>query len=416
MLRTWCAAAIVAVGISWQVPAWAGPYDVPAANAVAWLASHQNVVDGSWGATDDLRYVRTSEAVLGMAAFDRRTPELYAGITWLENHTPANVDFRARRVLALQANGDNVSADLAALQAVQKLALPGNSGFGLSQNYQGATLDTALTLQALSAAGVTTNVAAAVGYLKATQLTGTDRGWAMVQGAPSDPVVTSQVLIALIGLQATDATLPAIITAGLGTLNARVVATSPSVEVAAAALANLKSSATAAAATPLLNALVSTQAADGSWGADAYPTALAVRAFAVALGRDLAAQRVAVYMPDANLRAAVNGALGRNALDSINIGELSHLTTLTLSGDNIKDLTGLQVATNLTYLDLRNNQITTFVPIAALKIPTLLISGNPGAPSDGGDVPTLPEWGEILLGSLLLLLASQRAARRPGAL
>lgn len=363
---------------------FAGTYDTPAGNATTWLIQQHNSIDGSWGSTTELKYVQTSEAVLALTTMNRRTPEYYAGLTWLENHAPANVDFKARRILALVPNGANVSTDLTYLQSAQNLAAPGNSGWGLSSVYQGAALDSALTLQAYSQAGVSTNVSSGVSYLKGAQITGTDNGWAIGQETASDPATTAQVLQALIPLKSTDAALTTVIANGLAALNSKVSSASTVPQQALAALANFRNNSASTQAVTLLNNLVAVQSTDGSWGQDIYATALGIRALAAGMGRDLTAQQLAVSVPDANLRAAINLALGRNALDSLNVGEIAQLKTLTISGMNIRDLTGLQYATNLTYLDARNNQIASTSPLAGLtQLTTLLLTGNPGFGADG---------------------------------
>jgi len=93
---------VSAVGIGVSLTAVAGPYDSAAASGTNWLTAQRNVGDGSWGASDDVKYVRTSEAVLALAALNQLTPAYHAGVAWLGNHTPANVDFTARRVLATE--------------------------------------------------------------------------------------------------------------------------------------------------------------------------------------------------------------------------------------------------------------------------------------------------------------------------
>ena len=393
------AIAFAVVGGSWA----ASPYDVPAQNATNWLIQHYNPVDGSWGATDDVKYVQTSEAVIALGALNRRTPQYYAGLAWLENHSPANVDFRARRILALQASGNNILGDLQYLQTAQNLAAPGNGGWGLSNIYQGSALDSALSLQALSQAGVSTNVSSAISYLTGTQLTGSDKGWVIGQESTSDPATTAHAVIALLALQPGSQAAAN----GLTTLNSKVNGSSPVAQQALAVLANLRSNPTSSQAATLLSNLMAVQSGDGSWGQDVYATALAVRALAAGMGRDLAAQKQLVSLPDANLRSAINQALGRNALDALNVGELGQLTSLTASSLNISNLTGLQYATNLKNLDLRNNNITDFGPVAGLTGATILESGNPGYVA----IPTLPEWGIILMGALLLL-TMMRAQRR----
>lgn len=402
----------VLAALSCTLSAWAGPYDVPAANAVSWLLSQQNTVDGSWGATDDIKYVRTSEAVLALAALNRRTPQYYAGLNWLQNHAPSNVDHTARRILAIQSNGGSVAADLQSLQATQGLAAPGTGGWGLAKTYQSAALDTALTLQAYNQAGMTTNVANAVTFLTGAQLTGSDKGWVLSQETASDPVTTAHVLIALIPLKGSYPAVATPISNGLAALNAKVTTASPVAQKALAVVANLRNSASSQVAATLLGNLTATQSGNGSWGNDILATTLVARSLAAGMARDLTAQQQAVNMPDAALRTAVNNALGRNAMDALNIGELAQLSSLNVAGLGISNLTGLQNAVNLTYLDARNNNISDFSPIATLTSATILEDGNPGyaggGGSNSGDVPTLPEWGMIILAALLLGITVRR--------
>lgn len=331
--------------------------DASANNAVNWLLAQQNADDGSWGATDEVKYVQTSEAVLALAALNKRIPQYYAGLTWLQNHAPVNIDHTARRVLALQSNGSSVASDLLSIQTAQALSSSGNSGWGLSKTYQGAALDTALALQAYNQAGIGINVSNAVTYLLGAQLTGTDQGWVIGQESISDPATTAQVLMALTPLKAINTSVPTTISNGLAALNAKVTTASPVSQQALAVIANLRNAAVSPQATALLNNLAATQGTDGSWGSNIQATALAVRAEAAGIGRDLTDQQQAVNMPDAKLRAAVNQALGRGAMDQLNRGELAQLTTLSAAYRGITDLTGLQYAINLTYLDLSGNSL-----------------------------------------------------------
>ncbi|MDP3650854.1 MAG: hypothetical protein Q8R67_04135 [Rhodoferax sp.] len=345
--------------------------------AVTWLIQQRNIVDGSWGATDDMKFVQTSEAVLALAAMNRRTQEYYAGLAWLENHTPINADFMARRILALQTNGGNIASELQYLGTAQNIVVPGNGGLGLSRNYQGEALDTALVLQANSLAGGPLNVSAAISYLIGAQLAGGDAGWSIGQESVSDPVTTAQVLLALIPLQGSNAALPGVIANGLTALNAKVNTGSAIPFQALAALVNLRWIASSTAATTLLNNLVTSQIG-GSWEGDIYATALALRALAASMYVDLAVQRDPVLVPDLLLRAAINQSLGRSALDSLNKGELSQLTSLNINGLGVRSLAGLQYATKLAYLDVRNNKITDFTAVAGLNV-TILKDGNAGS-------------------------------------
>lgn len=359
----------------------AGIYDTPLGNAVNWLLQQRNVVDGSWGSRDDLRYLQTSEAVLALAAANRKGPEYYAGLAWLQNHSADNVDYLARKIQALQVHGNDVSADLQRLQAAQRLAASDNGGFGLSKNYQGATMDSALVLQAYSQAAYSTNASNAINYLKTAQLTGLDTGWSLGQESSSDPVATAHVLMALMPYRASDTTLTTPVNNGLTALNSKVTTTSPVIHRALAAIANLRNSSTSTQAATLMTSLLSSQAADGSWGSDAYATALSIRAIAAAMGADLALLATPVAIPDQKLREAVNQALGRNSLDRLSRGDLANLTSLDISGRGITSLTGLEWASNLTSLNAANNSISSTAPLAGLtKLTQLYLGGNPVGP------------------------------------
>lgn len=369
----------------------AGPYDGITQSGVAWLVGHQNL-DGSWGASDDVKYVQTSEAVLAMAALNELSSAYYAGLAWLGNHAPANVDFTARRVLALGAANQSISHDLQVLQEAQSLAAPGNNGWGLSAAYQGSALDTGLTLQALVQQDVSTNVSQAVSYLTATQLGGPDSGWALGQETASDPATTAQALIALVPLKSVNSAVPTAIANGLQALNAKVTISSPATQIALAILANLRNDPNTTQAANLLSALASQQSTqDASWNADPYATALALRAFSAAAGKDQTTQKQIVNVPDNALRKVINIALGHGALDAISAGQLQKLTSLYAQSKGISDLTGLQFAANLTDVDLRNNKLTSLTQVSFLSfVPHLLLTGNlwgqPTGDTDGDGV------------------------------
>ena len=73
-----------------------------------------------------------------------------------------------------------------------------------------------------------------------------------------------------------------------------------------------------------------------------------------------------VSIPDANLRAAVETALGKASGDTITAADMAALTVLNADTANISDLTGLEQATNLTELYLYNNYISDVSPLAGL--------------------------------------------------
>ena len=85
-----------------------------------------------------------------------------------------------------------------------------------------------------------------------------------------------------------------------------------------------------------------------------------------------------VDIPDPNLRAAVETALGKAAGDIITVADMETLTQFSERGRRISDLTGLEFATNLTLiLNLRDNNISDISPLANLtNLEVLLLEGN----------------------------------------
>ena len=72
----------------------------------------------------------------------------------------------------------------------------------------------------------------------------------------------------------------------------------------------------------------------------------------------IATQEIAVNIPDPNLRAKIEDALGKTSGDPITPTEMATLTSLNAQSARISDLTGLETATNLTILNLGNNTVS----------------------------------------------------------
>ena len=85
--------------------------------------------------------------------------------------------------------------------------------------------------------------------------------------------------------------------------------------------------------------------------------------------------RVRWLFPTANLRAAIETALGKASGDPISQDELGRLTYLNASGANISDLTGLEGATNLRELLLHGNSVSDISALAGLTNLTWLTLG-----------------------------------------
>ena len=73
-----------------------------------------------------------------------------------------------------------------------------------------------------------------------------------------------------------------------------------------------------------------------------------------------------VHIPDTNLRAAIAEELGKSPNAPITVGEMERLGGVDVESRGIRDLTGIQFATNLDNLHLRDNKISDLSPIAGL--------------------------------------------------
>ena len=73
-----------------------------------------------------------------------------------------------------------------------------------------------------------------------------------------------------------------------------------------------------------------------------------------------------VRIPDPNLRAAIAEALGKSPNTPITVKEMEGLGRLDARNRGIQDLTGLQFATNLRWLNLEKNQISDISSLAGL--------------------------------------------------
>ena len=84
-----------------------------------------------------------------------------------------------------------------------------------------------------------------------------------------------------------------------------------------------------------------------------------------------------VHIPDVNLRAVIADSLGKGRDEAITRAEMATLTRFEAEDANIRDLTGLQFATNLTELWLHNNAITDLSALCDLtKLTDLVLYNN----------------------------------------
>ena len=84
-----------------------------------------------------------------------------------------------------------------------------------------------------------------------------------------------------------------------------------------------------------------------------------------------------VNIPDANLRAAIEDALHKPAGATITDADMATLTSFEPGWDEIRELTGLESAINLTYVRLGHNQISDLSPLTGLtKLQFLYLKEN----------------------------------------
>ena len=84
-----------------------------------------------------------------------------------------------------------------------------------------------------------------------------------------------------------------------------------------------------------------------------------------------------VNIPDANLRTAIEDALHKPAGAIITNTDMATLTSLEPGWGDIRELTGLEFAIDLTYVRLGHNQISDLSPFAGLtKLQFLYIEEN----------------------------------------
>ena len=89
-------------------------------------------------------------------------------------------------------------------------------------------------------------------------------------------------------------------------------------------------------------------------------------------GPDVVDTSPVIWIPDDSLRAAVYDALGLTQAIDLTQQKMQRLTNLVRSAHGVKDLTGLEYATQLTRLNLSHNQISDLTPLQNLTKLTYL--------------------------------------------
>jgi hypothetical protein len=258
-------------------------------------------------------------------------------------------------------------------------------------------LDTALALSTLRNTDWS-DYSSALAYLKSSQ--NSNGGWSLGTGAASDPLTTAIVTQTLCRYQALDATVDTTVANAEGYLSGQVDVGDSTLLRAETALALLPNGRQSAKVVALLDALQNDQDAQGHWDNDIYSTARVVRAMAMALGKDPDAPAPLSGVCDADLRSALNNTLSKNAADALTVSEMRDITSISAAGAGIADLCGLEDAQNLTYADLRNNQITSLLPLVGLaNLQTVLLNGNPLSDTEDADGDGHSDLAELQAGT-----------------
>ena len=435
----------------------AAQLDAARAKSLAWLYTHQKP-DGSWQTPSGLKVQPTALAMDALANAGLKNSFLYASSqAWLANAPATSNDSLARQIVGVARSG----ADSAAL--VQRLLAQRNDnskGWGAYAKYQAGFPDTGLALDALLAAGTTyADTGSSLGFIVSKQ--NADGGWPNSATEPnvaaSRLIPTAQNVLTLSRYKPLGWAIDSYITNGVNYLKARQKADGGFTEDTAAttgnaydtalvtlALNQAKLAANAAAIgaqTTLDNAqsfLVSAQSADGSWDGDALSTALALQTFSainlvdtdkdgvpdvveallgtnsgVADARTLSPGNGQSVVGLTLARLLANATLGQAFTYTIAASGGTAPYTFTIASGSIPDGLSLNAATGvISGTPARagpfnfNYQVSDASSTSTVAVQGQINVAALEAVSDG-DVPTLPEWGAILMAGVLLLSAAR---------
>ncbi len=241
---------------------------------VDWLKENQEL-DGSWLDSNASRVRDTAAVLLAIEDIATASSNHQLGAAWLGGINPVSSDFLARKVSSL-AGGNSLNELLARQND--------DGGWGSAPGYASSTIDTALALQALAAAGYEDGVEVtdAIDYLLAAQTV--DGGWAL-QGTGISMVQPTAFTLAAFNEFRSNYTLETAIDNGVDWLLPRQngdggFGNSPSTvyDTAKALIALQKSGADHNVITAALDYLLDHQADGGSWSNSKFQTASAVEA------------------------------------------------------------------------------------------------------------------------------------------
>ena len=105
--------------------------------------------------------------------------------------------------------------------------------------------------------------------------------------------------------------------------------------------------------------------------------ALLALVFRASIGASSDEGRATVTIADGSLRAVIADSLGKTRNAPITRAKMATLTRIDATDKGIRNLTGLEHATNLTWLNLQSNSITDISALSVLtNLEVLSLSGN----------------------------------------
>lgn len=424
------------------------------AKGIAYLIQTQKG-DGSFVAAPGLEIQSTGAAIEALANAGMKSSQTYSRATaWLLNNEPASIDAQARRIIALKSAGVALAPMLDKL--LPQKAISDRATWGAYENFDTSFPDTPLAWNAIRVAGYTyNNQANELGnavYCEVLPAQRSDGGWPFVKPSASTPAnATASVLMPTAylvrELQAIRATygwdsnncgssysLVSAINNGVNYLLTKKNAdggfgeggVSGPLETALAYRAIQSVNPVHAALVPAQDYLVNTQQTDGRWS-DTLATGLVLNTFtATALpdkdkdgipdsvepivltndslqdgrnlvqgnGQSATGVTTARVLADAYLNNLYNASLGGATGYVLSTGNLPPGLTLAANGA----ITGTPVQAGTYNFTYSASSGTELMQIAVT--------------SPDSDVPTLPEWGAILMAGLLLATAFNRQRHR----
>lgn len=275
-------ALIVLVGLALSASV-ARTEQIATESGLAYLRTVQ-LPNGAWAAGMEAETQTTATATRSFQLLGASDPAVTSAIAFLSAQSFESLEDRAIQTEALVASLTDVSSAVAAIKALQQVE--GGWGADVSNVFPNEVIDTIAALRALTAAGAadTATVARALGYLLDAQ--NTDGGWGAARGWDSEVFYTAQAVIVLTEFRSTFQ-----LSTSLQSATVFLVAqqhpdgrfgepTGTTFETALALQALVQSIVDQVPSQRAVTALLTTQAANGSWGDDAYSTALAIRALA----------------------------------------------------------------------------------------------------------------------------------------